>query len=228
MASADLNLWIVVATFLAAFGAIGTGLLTAFFHRKNLEYDSMLKALSILTNDKHRKSRSRIFKAFEKYLEGDETSLSLFKSKEYKDDVELVRSDFADIGVLVYGELDYEIVKEELSKDEKSMKHLDKQYRLPFTRKGALTKNLFLSAYYGSVINCWYALEHIINYERVHNRDEHFMMNFELLFKDALRFKSKHNLGDSRIQKKYKDNKKKLDERLEKIKKKETIIKESD
>lgn len=224
MVLSDPNLGIVIATFLAAFAAIGTFLVTAFFQRKNLEYESMLKTLSILTNDKHRESRSKVIEAFEKYLEGNVNCLSVFKSDEYRKHVEFVRSDFADIGVLIYGELDYEIVKKELKKDEKDLKHLDRQYGIPWTRKGALTKNLFLSAYSGSVINCWYALEHIINYERVHNRAEHFMMNFELLFIDALRFKHNHNLGDSKIQKKYNDNKKKLDERLEKIRKKEIII----
>lgn len=130
--------------------------------------------------------------------------------------VEMVRNDFADIAVLIYGEMNWNLVKKELKKDEKDMKHLDQKWGMKYTRKGVLTKNLFLSAYSGSVINCWYALEHLIEHERV-TRGEHFMMNFELLFRDALRYKHEHNLADSEVQVFYNKNKHKLDEWKKKI-----------
>lgn len=47
------------------------------------------------------------------------------------------------------------------------------------------------------------------------------MLNFELLFRDALRFKHERKLGDSEIQKIYNNHKAELDELKKKIRNKE-------
>jgi hypothetical protein len=186
-------------------GATIVALVNAYYQRKNLEFNTLTRIFDLLADKDHRDARKVVFKAFEEYVKGDKPNLIIFEKIE--EDVEIVRSDYDQIGILIY-------------------KHIDKagKYTLNLNKRGSgyVPKEVFFEAWAGSVVNSWFALEHFIEYQRGEKFSEkRFMLFFQHLASEALEFhKSK---GSSKIQKLKEENKEKLELWLKQIKDKKQI-----
>lgn len=199
----NIPVWLLVVSIIS----VGTGIFVGFvswrYQRKNLEFNALTRVFDILGNEEHRRARECVINAFLKYVDENESNLELFKVIENK--IEIVRTDYDQIGVLIYKHID---------EDNLGDKNQDRGFF--HTRKGYLPKEDFFEAYAGSVINNWCALEHFIESQKgTKFSDKRFVVFFNHLYIDAKRFQEKK--GESNVQRKYRENSDKLSKWLKQI-----------
>ncbi len=175
---------IIIAIISGLSGSIIVASVMAYYNKRSLQSNTFTTIFKMLTEKDHWEARRNVVKSYKEFIKKDEPDLKLFDENYMR----LVRSDFDQIGMLIYRE----IVKEQIGD-----KELDKNsVRWP---KGFIDKDLFLEGFSGSVINSWYALEYVIKFHRVHVNSERYMLFFEQLFEDAKDFSnSKSKLRENR------------------------------
>jgi len=146
----------------------------SYYNKRTLQSNTFTTIFKMLSEKEHWEARKNILKSYKKFIKNDEPDLSLFDEEHMR----IVRSDFDQVGMLIY---------KEITKDKVGTKNLDQNR---FGRsKGFIPKNLFLEGFAGSVINSWYALEYIIKFQRKHIYSDRSMLFFEQLFEDAKIFR---------------------------------------
>ena len=173
-----------------------------YYQRKNLQFNTITRIFDLLQNEKHRDARRCVFHAFEEFVKEEKPNFSLFEVIE--DKVEIVRTDFDQIGVLIYGNVEEEDGKLKVRR---------------FGQKGYIPKDIFFQAYAGSVVNSWISLKHFLNYQRKTKFSLRFMVFFEKLAEEADEFQATINNGSkTHMQKVQDENKETLEKWLKEIK----------
>jgi len=165
-------------------GSIIVASVLAYYNKRSLQSNTFTTIFKMLTEKDHWEARRNVLKSYKEFIKKEEPDLSLFD----ENDMRLVRSDFDEIGMMIYKK----ILKEQIGD-----KGLDKD-TIGFS-KGFISIELFLEGFSGSVINSWYALEYVIKFQREHFTSERYMLFFEQLFEDAKGYtKSKSKLRKDR------------------------------
>lgn len=151
-------------------GALIVSATNAHYQRNNLQVNTFTTIFKMLSDKEHWTARRNVLKSYQEFIKNETPDLSLFN----EEDMRIVRSDFDQIGVMIY---------KKITKEQVGDKHLDEN-SIGFS-KGFIPKNLFFEEFSGSVVNSWHALEYIIKFQRHHTYSERFMLFFEQLFEDA-------------------------------------------
>ena len=147
----------------------------SYYNKRILQSNTFTTIFKMLSEKEHWEARKNVIKSYKEFIAKDEPDMSLFDEEEMR----LIRSDFDQVGMLIY---------KEITKDKVGKENLDRNI---FRRsKGFIPKNLFFEGFSGSVINSWYALEYIIKFQRKHVYSDRFMLFFEQLFEDAKKFRN--------------------------------------
>jgi len=160
-------------------GSLMVAFTLSYYNKRTLQSNTFTTIFKMLSEKEHWEARKSVLKSYKEFIKNEKPNMSLFDEEQMR----IVRSDFDQIGMLIYKE----IIKEQIGDDGLDHDTLG-------ISKGFIPKKLFFEGFSGSVINSWYALEYIIKFQRHHINSDRFMLFFEQLFEDAKKsgeFKSK-------------------------------------
>ena len=96
-------------------GAVLVSTTNAYFQRRNLQFNTFATIFKMLSDKDHWTARRNVLKSYKKLIEKENPDLSVFD----EEDMRIVRSDFDQIGVLIY---------KEITEDKIGKRNLDKNF----------------------------------------------------------------------------------------------------